>query len=95
MDVVLDSSRPWASSTAKSSNLTYTGTRRPIDSVITHEVGHFLGFMHVNTSYTIMGDSWRHLHTNGSTANIYVGEDGSPGLECCTAISAGFGVFIY
>jgi hypothetical protein len=96
VDVVLDSSRPWVSSSAKSSNLTCTGTRRPINSVITHEVGHFLGFMHVHNSYTIMGDSWRYHHTNGSTANIYFGEDGSRGLECCTAIrAAAFGVFIY
>lgn len=55
VDVVLDSSRTWTSSTAKSvnfanfANFAYTGSALPIDSVITHEVGHFLGLMHVNS----------------------------------------------
>ncbi|MDR7090091.1 CARDB domain-containing protein [Cellvibrio fibrivorans] len=79
VDIVLDSDRTWTSSTAKSSNFTYTGSARPIDSVITHEAGHFLGLMHVNWEYNVMGDSWRHHHTNGTTANIYFGEDASHG----------------
>ncbi len=53
----------------------------PIDAVITHEAGHFLGLMHVNWEYNVMGDSWRHHHTNGTTANIYFGEDASHGAR--------------
>lgn len=81
VDVVLDSDRTWTSSTAKSANTAYTGTSLPIDSVITHEVGHFLGLMHVNWEYNVMGDSWRHHHTNGSQADIYFGEDASTGAR--------------
>lgn len=79
VDIVLDSDRTWTSSTAKSANFTYTGSARPIDSVITHEAGHLLGLMHVNWEYNVMGDSWRHHHANGSQADIYFGEDASHG----------------
>jgi CARDB/Matrixin len=82
VDVVLDSDIAWTSSTGKSSNSSYaSGGLSTIDSVITHEVGHFLGLMHVNAEYNIMGDSWRHHHTNGSTALPYFGEDASRGAR--------------
>jgi CARDB/Matrixin len=81
VDIVLDSDRTWTSSSAKSANFTYTGTARPIDSVITHEAGHFLGLMHVNWEYNVMGDSWRHHHANGVEAKIYFGEDASDGAR--------------
>lgn len=80
VDIVLDSTgRTWTSSISKSANTSYTGSALPIDSVITHEAGHFLGLMHVNWEYNVMGDSWRHHHTNGTEANIYFGEDASHG----------------
>lgn len=80
VDIVLDSSgRSWTSSTSKSNNFAYTGTRLPIDAVINHEAGHYLGLMHVNWEYNVMGDSWRHHHTNGSTASTYFGEDAAHG----------------
>lgn len=79
VDIVLDSSRSWTSSNAKNANFAYTGTRLPIDAVITHEAGHFLGLMHVNWEYNVMGDSWRHHHANGTVANTYFGEDASQG----------------
>lgn len=82
VDIVLDTTgRNWTASTAKSSNFTYTGNARPIDSVINHEAGHYLGLMHVNWEYNVMGDSWRHHHTNGSTASTYFGEDASHGAR--------------
>lgn len=81
VDIVLDSSRTWTNSSAKSANFTYTGSALPIDSVITHEAGHFLGLMHVNWEYNVMGDSWRHHHANGTQANIYFGEDASHGAR--------------
>lgn len=89
VDVVLDSSRTWTSSTAKSANFAYTGSALPVDSVITHEVGHFLGLMHVNWEYNVMGDSWRHHHTNGATASIYFGEDASEGSRVLYGNQAG------
>ncbi|MDH5548033.1 MAG: hypothetical protein OEZ43_20845 [Gammaproteobacteria bacterium] len=82
VDIELDSTgRNWTSSTAKSSNFTYTGNARPIDAVITHEAGHFIGLMHVNWEYNVMGDNWRHHHTNGGTARTYLGEDASHGAR--------------
>ncbi|VAW85520.1 Probable Co/Zn/Cd efflux system membrane fusion protein [hydrothermal vent metagenome] len=80
VDIELDSTgRSWTSSTEKSRNFAYTGTRLPIDAVINHEAGHYLGLMHVNWEYNVMGDSWRHHHANGSTAITYFGEDASHG----------------
>ncbi|ANV88343.1 CARDB domain-containing protein [Picosynechococcus sp. PCC 7117] len=80
VDIVLDSSgRSWTTSQNKSSNTVYTGSRLPIDAVINHEAGHYLGLMHVNWEYNVMGDSWRHHHTNGATARTYFGEDASHG----------------
>ena len=80
VDIELDSSgRSWTSSTAKSSNFAYTGGALPIDAVINHEAGHYLGLMHVNWEYNVMGDSWRHHHANGGTARTYFGEDASHG----------------
>ncbi|WP_188150817.1 CARDB domain-containing protein [Teredinibacter waterburyi] len=81
VDIVLDTSISWTSSQAKTSNSAYTGTRSPIDAVIVHEAGHYLGLMHVNSEYNVMGDSWRHHHTNGSTARSYFGEDASHGAR--------------
>ena len=80
VDIELDSTgRTWTSSTAKSANFAYTGSALPIDAVINHEAGHYLGLMHVNSEYNVMGDSWRHHHTNGSTARTYFGEDAAYG----------------
>ena len=82
VDIVLDSTgRSWTTSQAKNANFAYTGSSLPIDSVITHEAGHYLGLMHVNWEYNVMGDSWRHHHTNGSNAIIYFGEDASHGAR--------------
>lgn len=81
VDIVLDSTgRSWTTSQNKSANYVYTaGASRPIDAVIVHEAGHYLGLMHVNWEYNVMGDSWRHHHTNGGTAKTYFGEDASHG----------------
>lgn len=82
VDIVLDSSgRSWTTSQAKNANYVYTGSSRPIDAVIVHEAGHYLGLMHVNWEYNVMGDSWRHHHTNGSSAITYFGEDASHGAR--------------
>lgn len=82
VDIVLDSTgRSWTTSQNKNANFTYTGSSRPIDAVIVHEAGHYLGLMHVNWEYNVMGDSWRHHHTNGGSAITNFGEDASHGAR--------------
>lgn len=82
VDIVLDSTGPsWTTSQNKNANSTYTGSSSPIDAVIVHEAGHYLGLMHVNWEYNIMGDSWRHHHANGGSAISYFGEDASHGAR--------------
>lgn len=79
VDIVLDSGRTWTTSTNKNNHFAYGGSGTPIEPVIVHEAGHYLGLMHVDTEYNVMGDSWRHHHTNGSTTRSYFGEDASSG----------------
>ncbi|MEE9329650.1 MAG: CARDB domain-containing protein, partial [Parvularculaceae bacterium] len=79
VDIVLDSGRSWTNSRNKNHHNVYGGSGRPIEPVIVHEAGHYLGLMHVNSEYNIMGDSWKHHHTNGSTTKSYFGEDASRG----------------
>lgn len=82
VDIVLDTTgMSWTTSQAKTDNASYGGPFNTIDSVITHEAGHYLGLMHVNSEYNIMGDSWRHHATNGATARTYFGEDASRGAR--------------
>ena len=79
VDIVLAPDRSWTTSRNKNHHFPYGGTRNPIEAVMVHEAGHYLGLMHVNTEYNIMGDSWKHHHTNGSTTKSYFGEDASRG----------------
>ncbi len=37
--------------------------------------------MHVDWEYNVMGDSWRHHHTNGATTRSYFGEDAGHGAR--------------
>lgn len=80
VDVVIDTDPVWTTSQAKDQIGNYGGDRSHIESVLVHEAGHFTGLMHVTEEYNIMGDSWRHLHTNGSTTKSYFGEDAARGL---------------
>ena len=80
VDIALDSGiNSWTSSRAKSANSVYSGTGTAIEPVIVHEAGHYLGLMHVNSEYNVMGDSWRHHATNGAEARSYFGEDAGRG----------------
>ncbi len=90
VDIVIDSGRTdWTTSRAKASNFVYGGSGRPIEAVIVHEAGHYLGLMHVNSEYNIMGDAWRHHHTNGSEARSYFGEDAGHGARHLYGARAG------
>lgn len=53
---------------------------RPFQPIIIHELSHGLGFTHNNYNYNVMGDDFSHLHTNGTTAKGYVGEDLAAGI---------------
>ena len=85
VDVVLDTKeddgtpRAWTTSSNKSQIDTYGGSNRMAESVFVHEFGHFLGLMHVNTEYNIMGDSWDHMITQNGKTRAYFGEDASKG----------------
>jgi hypothetical protein len=79
VDIILDSGLTWTTTQNKASLRNYGGTGRPIEPVIVHEAGHYLGLMHVTWEYNVMGDAWNHHHTNGSTTVSYFGEDASHG----------------
>ena len=85
VDVILDTKeddgtpRAWTTSSNKSQINRYGGSNLMAESVLVHELGHFLGLMHVNTEYNIMGDSWDHMITQNGKTRSYLGEDASKG----------------
>lgn len=82
VDIVLDSGiTNWTTTRNKSSHGVYGGGSTPIEPVIVHEAGHYLGLMHVDWEYNVMGDAWRHLHANGSETRSYFGEDAGHGAR--------------
>jgi hypothetical protein len=78
-DVLFDSRVPYTPSTNKSSLWPYGGSSRPFQTTSSHEFGHALGLLHVNTIYNVMGQDWNHIHTNAGIARNYPGEDASNG----------------
>ena len=90
VDVILDASPtytggepypPWTLSKLKSQNYKYNGPKAMAESVLVHEFGHFLGLMHVNTEYNVMGDAADHLITQNGKTRSYFGEDASWGAR--------------
>ncbi len=85
VDVVLDTKKDdgtphaWTTSSNKSQIDRYGGSNLMAESVFVHEFGHFLGLMHVNTEYNIMGDAGDHLITQNGKTRSYFGEDASKG----------------
>ena len=73
--------RPWTLSSDKSQVNEYGGSKIMAESVLVHEFGHFLGLMHVNAEYNIMGDSWDHMITQNGKTRSYFGEDASKGAR--------------
>ncbi|MDJ0807501.1 MAG: CARDB domain-containing protein [Gammaproteobacteria bacterium] len=78
-DIRMDSSVTWTTSTLKTANWNYGGAGRPFQTTLLHELGHAIGLGHEADEYNIMGQDWDHIHTNGSTARAYFGEDASDG----------------
>jgi hypothetical protein len=80
VDVRFDNTVAYHYTTSKSSLLPYDGSSRPFQTTAIHEFGHAGGLLHTPNTYSIMGQDWTHIHTNGSTARAYPGEDASAGV---------------
>ena len=78
-DIRMDSSVTWTTSSSKTTHSSYGGSGRSFQTTLLHELGHAIGLGHEADEYNIMGQDWDHLHTNGSTARAYFGEDASDG----------------
>jgi hypothetical protein len=78
-DVVFDAAEAWTFGNATRRLLSYGGSSRFIRATAMHEFGHAAGFMHVNTTYNVMGTSQTHVHSNGGSTYPYLGEDTSNG----------------
>src|SRR5882724_10156470 len=69
----------WTMTHTRTGLIRYGGSSRLLQGTATHEFGHALGLLHVNTTYNVMGSDFTHLHTNGKTTDAYVGEDAGNG----------------
>ena len=78
-DVIFDSEETWTFGNSKSQATAYFGPGVHFKSTAIHELGHSLGLAHEADTYNVMGDSHRHLSTNGATCRAYPGEDASDG----------------
>jgi hypothetical protein len=72
--IVMNKTIKWTVSTLSSDQDVYGGKRKSYEAAFMHEVGHALGLSHNSTTYNIMGDSWKHVHTNGNHTTAYPGE---------------------
>ncbi len=79
-DVVFDTNRNYAFTTAKSLHWFYGGAFRSLRSTAAHEIGHALGLQHEDTMYNIMGEDFTHVYANGNVHVSGRGEDASNGL---------------
>jgi hypothetical protein len=79
IDIRMDSSVTWTTSTSKATQTNYGGTGRPFQTTLLHELGHGIGLGHEADEYNVMGQDWDHVSTNGETAYAYFGEDANDG----------------
>lgn len=70
----------YTTSTRKSDLVSHGGGRIPFQTVAMHEFGHAGGLGETANTYSVMGESWTHIHANGSMARAYHGEDAASGL---------------
>jgi len=76
-DVVLKSSpsRAFTDSSTKTLHFPYGGANKHTRATFLHELGHAIGLAHTSDTYSLMGDTYRHAHTNGTSSHPNVGED--------------------
>lgn len=79
-DVIFDNGESYTTSMTASSLWSHGGSFRPFQTTAIHELGHGAGLAHTNNTYNVMGQDWTHIHSNGSTARSYLGEDSAHGL---------------
>jgi hypothetical protein len=71
----------WTTSTLKAKNFVYVpGKHLDFRAVALHEFGHGFGLEHTATTFGIMGDAYKHSHTNGDTSVPFIGADDAAGL---------------
>jgi hypothetical protein len=80
VDILFNKSEGYSTSTHKDNLWPYGGLYRPFQTTAMHEFGHAGGLNHTTDKYSIMGQDWTHIHTNGSTARAYPGEDAVAGM---------------
>ncbi|MFN7976240.1 MAG: hypothetical protein U0166_28560 [Acidobacteriota bacterium] len=88
-DIIFDNTVAYTTSTTKTSLIPYGGPYRPFQTTAMHELGHGQGLGHTADRYSIMGQDWTHIHSNGSTANAYPGGDAIAGSVSTYGIIGG------
>lgn len=79
-DVRLSNKYSFDHSASKSALTAYGGSKYPFQAVALHEFGHGGGLDHTANVYSVMGEAYKHLNTNGPTALAFFGEDATAGL---------------
>ena len=78
-DVFFVKNKPFTTSELKTDLFAYGGGFREFRANAMHELGHALGLAHTANAYSLMGDTNRHAHDNGTRAFAYAGEDATHG----------------
>jgi hypothetical protein len=73
-DVLIKSSIDWTASNDEDDWMSYSGSKRPLETVLLHELGHVQGLAHNATTYSIMGEDYKHARANDGTVRGYAGE---------------------
>lgn len=69
----------WTPTGTSSTLIRYGGNKRLLQGTATHEFGHAIGLLHVNTTYNVMGSDFTHVYSNAGSTRAYIGEDAGRG----------------